>query len=184
MFPESLQASGRLCVLSPWQEDTRVSQGCRSFSQAWSSFSLRNHDSIYGRGPTEPSARGCSPRPLAASVLPFSAVWPSASYLSSLVPGFIVFVVVVLGLHCFAGAFSRCGEAELLSVGRVQASPYGDFSLQSTALRHVGSAVAVYKLSRSAVGGIFPDQGPNSCRLHWKVDSYPLYHQGSPRYCI
>ena len=28
--------------------------------------------------------------------------------------------------------------------------------------------------------GIFPDQGLDLCLLHWQVDSYPLYHQGSP----
>ena len=28
---------------------------------------------------------------------------------------------------------------------------------------------------------IFPDQGLNLCLLHWQADSYPLYHQGSPR---
>ena len=35
-------------------------------------------------------------------------------------------------------------------------------------------------LSCSAACGIFPDQGPNLCPLHWQVDSYPLHHQGSP----
>ena len=25
-----------------------------------------------------------------------------------------------------------------------------------------------------------PYQGSNPCPLHWQVDSYPLYHQGSP----
>ena len=24
------------------------------------------------------------------------------------------------------------------------------------------------------------DQGLNSCPVHWQVDSYPLYYQGSP----
>ena len=28
--------------------------------------------------------------------------------------------------------------------------------------------------------GIFPDQGPNPCPLHWQADSQPLRHQGSP----
>ena len=27
--------------------------------------------------------------------------------------------------------------------------------------------------------GIFPDQGSNPCTLHWQVDAYPLYLQGS-----
>ena len=33
--------------------------------------------------------------------------------------------------------------------------------------------------------GIFLDPGSNPCPLCWKVDSYPLYHQGSPYlYCL
>ena len=36
------------------------------------------------------------------------------------------------------------------------------------------------KLSCSTAYGIFPDQGLDLCLLHWQVDSYPLYHQGSP----
>ena len=35
-------------------------------------------------------------------------------------------------------------------------------------------------LSCSAVCGVFPDQGLNSCLLHWQVDSLPLSHQVSP----
>ena len=31
--------------------------------------------------------------------------------------------------------------------------------------------------------GIFPDQGPNPCLLHWQADSLPLSHQGSPILC-
>ena len=31
-----------------------------------------------------------------------------------------------------------------------------------------------------AACGIFPDQGSNSCLLHWQADSLPLSHQGSP----
>ena len=32
--------------------------------------------------------------------------------------------------------------------------------------------------------GIFPDQGLNSCLLHWQMDSSPLNHQGSPGFEI
>ena len=35
-------------------------------------------------------------------------------------------------------------------------------------------------LSRSEACAVFPDQGLNLCPLHLQVDSYPLYHQGSP----
>ena len=34
--------------------------------------------------------------------------------------------------------------------------------------------------SCSTVCGIFPDQGSNPCPLHWRADSQPLRHQGSP----
>ena len=30
--------------------------------------------------------------------------------------------------------------------------------------------------------GIFPDQESNPCPLHWQADSYPPYHQASPRH--
>ena len=52
--------------------------------------------------------------------------------------------------------------------------------LQSTGSRHAGSAVVAHGPSRSAACGIFPDQGSNSCPLHWQADSQPLRHQGSP----
>ena len=32
--------------------------------------------------------------------------------------------------------------------------------------------------------GIFPDQGSNLCPLHWREDSYPMYHQGSLCFCF
>ena len=35
-------------------------------------------------------------------------------------------------------------------------------------------------LSCSVACGIFPDQGPNPCPLHWQVDSQPLCHQRCP----
>ena len=38
-------------------------------------------------------------------------------------------------------------------------------------------------LSSSAACGIFPDQGSNSCPLHWQVASQPLRHQGSQSEC-
>ena len=47
------------------------------------------------------------------------------------------------------------------------------------ALEH-GLVVVAHWLSCSAACGIFQDQGLNLCPLNWQVDSYPLYHQGSP----
>ena len=43
------------------------------------------------------------------------------------------------------------------------------------------SVVLVHRLSCPKACGIFPDQGSNLCPLHWQADSYPLYHQGSPK---
>ena len=52
--------------------------------------------------------------------------------------------------------------------------------LRSTGSRRAGSVVVAHGLSCSAACGIFPDQGPNPCPLHWQADSQPLRHQGSP----
>ena len=42
------------------------------------------------------------------------------------------------------------------------------------------SVVAARRLSCSSACGTFPNQGSNSCPLHWQVDSYLLRPQGSP----
>ena len=55
--------------------------------------------------------------------------------------------------------------------------------LGSTGSRRAGSVVVAHGLSCSAACGIFPDQGPNPCPLHWQADSQPLCHQGSPKRC-
>ena len=52
--------------------------------------------------------------------------------------------------------------------------------LRSTGSRRAGSAIVAHGPSCSAACGIFPDQGPNPCALHWQADSQPLRHQGSP----
>ena len=45
----------------------------------------------------------------------------------------------------------------------------------------VGSVVAAHGLScPTACGILVPLQGSNPCPLHWKADSQPLDHQGSP----
>ena len=41
-----------------------------------------------------------------------------------------------------------------------------------------------HELSLPTARRIFLDQGWNPRPLHWEADSYPLYHQGSPRTCI
>ena len=55
--------------------------------------------------------------------------------------------------------------------------------LQSTGSRRAGSVVVAHGPSCSVACGIFPDQGPNPCPLHWQADSQPLRHQGSPACC-
>ena len=53
--------------------------------------------------------------------------------------------------------------------------------LRSTGSRRAGSVIVAHGPSCSAACGIFPDQGSNSCPLHWQADSQPLRHQGSPK---
>ena len=43
-----------------------------------------------------------------------------------------------------------------------------------------GSVVVEHRLSCSVTCGIFPDLGLKQCRLHYKEDSLPPDHQGSP----
>ena len=52
--------------------------------------------------------------------------------------------------------------------------------LRSTGSRRTGSVVVAHGSSCSAACGIFPDQGSNTCPLHWQADSQPLRRQGSP----
>ena len=59
-------------------------------------------------------------------------------------------------------------------------SPPRPLLLRSTGSRHAGSAIVAHGPSRSAARGILPDQGLNLCPLHWRADSQPLRHQGSP----
>ena len=55
--------------------------------------------------------------------------------------------------------------------------------LQSMGSRHGGfSKLWCAGSSCPLVCGIFLDQISNPCHLHWQVDSYPMYHQGSPQY--
>ena len=59
-------------------------------------------------------------------------------------------------------------------------SPSRPLPLRSTGSRRAGSVIVAHGPSCSAARGIFPDQGPNPCPLHWQADSQPLRHQGSP----
>ena len=91
--------------------------------------------------------------------------------------------LALLGLHCFSRTFSSCGigvDLPFVVVPRlltVVASLEAEHRLQARA-----SGVAARRLRCSVACEIFPDQGLNSCSLHWQADSYPLHHchQGSP----
>ena len=86
----------------------------------------------------------------------------------------------VLGLCCFAWAFSRCGKQGLLFVAVLGLMLWWLLLLQSIGSRCMGSGVVVHGLSCSPAYEIFLDQGLNPCPLYWQVDSYPLRPQGSP----
>lgn len=86
-------------------------------------------------------------------------------------------------LRCCARA-SHCDGFSSPSTG----SGCSGFSSCSTWAQQLGLArsraqatlVLAHGLSCSSACGYFPDQGPNPRPLRWEVDSYPLYHQGSP----
>ena len=75
-------------------------------------------------------------------------------------------LVVASGVH----SSSRCAG---LTLSR-------PLFLRSTGSRRAGSVVVAHGPSCSTACGIFPDQGSNPCPLHWRADSQPLRHQGSP----
>ena len=87
---------------------------------------------------------------------------------------------------CAGSSFLREGFLQLRQAGATLhrsawASHYRGLSfLRSTGSRRAGSVVVAHGPSCSAAFGIFPDQGPNPCPLHWQADSQPLRHQGSP----
>ena len=88
--------------------------------------------------------------------------------------------LAVLGLRCWARAFSSCGERGLLFIAVrglliTVASRCGAWALGVWA-----SVVVPRGLSGSAACGIFLDQGSNPCPLHWQAHSQPLHHPGSP----
>ena len=90
--------------------------------------------------------------------------------------------LAALGLHCRVWAFSSCSVQELLSSHGAKASHCGGFSCWGAqALGPTGSVAAAHGRSCSTAYRISPGQGLNLCPLHWQADSYPLYHQGSPK---
>ena len=80
--------------------------------------------------------------------------------------------LAALGLYCCTRAFSSCSKQRLLSSSSEHVSPFGGFSCY----RHVGSRAQArgcgpWAYLTHIVCGIFPDQGSNTCSLHWQADS-------------
>ena len=71
---------------------------------------------------------------------------------------YLISFLSVLGLRCYAWAFSSCGGS---SCCRLQAS-----------------VVVAHGFSCLAACGIFLDQGLNPCALHGQADPYPLLPPG------
>ena len=76
----------------------------------------------------------------------------------------------VFGLHWLS--LAECGLSLIAASG-------GFSCVEAQALGVKASVVVTHGLSCPVACGVFPDQGWNPCPLHWQVDSYPLYHQGS-----
>ena len=75
--------------------------------------------------------------------------------------------------------FSGC-RAQILEPGGCRSCSAWAQQLWRARSRAQATLVLAPRLSRSSACGYFPDQGPNPHPLLWQVDSYPLYHQGSP----
>ena len=70
------------------------------------------------------------------------------------------------------GGFSCC---------RAQALEHVGFSSWATGASEVqAQQFQAHRLSCPVACGIFRSRGLNACLLHWKADSQPLDHQGSP----
>ena len=90
-----------------------------------------------------------------------------------------MFIFGCAGSLCYVQAYSSFGvpasRCSGFSCGRAQALGHS-----ARGPKNAVSVVAVHGLSCSVAYGVFPDQGLNSCPLHWPADSQPLDHQGSP----
>ena len=94
---------------------------------------------------------------------------------------FIFLFLVAPGLRCCAQAFSRRSKQELpfIAVHRLLVVVA---SRRAQALGTQASVFVAYGLSCSEAPEIFLDQRSNLYALDWQIDSYPLYHQGSPSF--
>ena len=70
----------------------------------------------------------------------------------------------------------------LLSCSASLVAKHRLYGMWALVVRHSGSVLVGHGLSCSMACGIFPDRESNPCPLHWQADSYPPYHQGSPRH--
>ena len=100
---------------------------------------------------------------------------------------FFFFLLSVLGLHCEQKLFHSCHVRASLAehwLSGTWASAVAVWGLSGCSSRGLEpklcSAVVVHELRFSTACRIFPDQGSNLCLLHWRTDSLPLSHQGSP----
>ena len=77
-----------------------------------------------------------------------------------------------LSLLATSQGYSSCGAS---------ASHCGGFSrCRAWALGHIGSGV-VHEFSCSTAGGIFLNQGPNQCTLHWQKVNLPFWFMNNYR---
>ena len=82
--------------------------------------------------------------------------------------GLLVVVAPLVAEHGLGGEWASVAAALGLS------------SCNSWALEHILSSCGT-SLSCSVACRIFPDQGLNTCLLHWLEGSLPLSHQGHPQ---
>ena len=112
---------------------------------------------------------------------------------------FICLFLAVLDLCCCAQAFPSCkeqGYSVVMACGLMAVASciaeHGLQSAQASVVQHVGSvavahplqsigSVVVHRLSCFRACGIFLEERSIPCPLHWRADSQPLDHKGSPK---
>ena len=96
--------------------------------------------------------------------------------------------LAVLGLCCWAPAFSSCGALASHCGGfsHCKAQSLGPRASVAVApgLWSTGSVGVALRLSCCSACGIFLNQGSDPCLLHWQVNPLPLSHQRGPCYYL
>ena len=99
-----------------------------------------------------------------------------------------IYLLVVLGLHCYARAFSSCSEWGSSSCSVRASYCSGVSCCEARTLGTEPSVVVAWGLRSCGTWaycpmacGIFLDQKLNSCPLHCPADSLPLSCHGSPQ---